>query len=184
MIEEIVEVLGDGVEGLAVFGVWEDVEGVARFDEEVFGVMDGAFDGACVVGDAGEDGGVHGFAFEEHALEFAALGIAGVLQEVEHGQGEFAFGDIGAEGFADGFFVADEVDAVVVDLVGGAEFEAVLAHGLDGGFWLLVEVGAELGGDGEEGGGFHLDDAEVFRHGEAEVETALSLEDFAAGDVA
>lgn len=46
---------------------------------------------------------------EDAFVEFDALGFRGGLEEVENGQGELAFDEIRAEGFADDFFGADEV---------------------------------------------------------------------------
>src|SRR5258708_10228836 len=47
----------------------------------------------------------------------------------EDGESEFAFGEIGAEGFAFGSLGAEEIDAIVVNLVSGAESEAELTQG-------------------------------------------------------
>lgn len=111
------------------------------------------------------------------------MGVGGVLHEIEDGEGEFPFHEIGAEGFAGFFFGAAEVEAVVVDLIGGAEEFAVAAHAVLDGDAGAAEPCGEFGGGREEGGRFHADDAEVFGDGEAEVEAALGLEDFAGADL-
>lgn len=184
VVEQLMEVGGGSFEGLAIDGVREAVEFGDGFFEEIHGVFDGAFDGTFIVGDAGEDGGVHGFAFEEHAVELGLLGVGGVHEEIKDGQGQFAFDEVGAEGFADLFFVAYEVEAVIINLIDGSKFEAVTVEGFLDVVALAIQSGAELGGDGEEGGGLHFNDAEVFSDGEVEIEAALSLEDFTGADVA
>jgi hypothetical protein len=72
----------------------------------------------------------------------------------EHGQCEFAFDEIGAESFAGGVVAADEVKAVVVDLVGDSEKFAVFGHFFADCIGASRKMGAKLGGYREEGGGF------------------------------
>jgi hypothetical protein len=63
------------------------------------------FDRTFVVGDAGEDAGVHRLAFEEHAAELLLLRLGGAFQQVKDGQRELATGEVSAQRLADGFFI-------------------------------------------------------------------------------
>ena len=85
------------------------------------------------------------------------------MQKVEDGEGELALAEVGAEGFAGFLLAAGEVEAIVVNLVGGAEAEAERFHRGDDLRRGLVDEGAQLAGGGEEGGGLHFDDADSNR---------------------
>lgn len=124
--------------------------------------MEGLLEGVGVL----EEGVREGLALVEIGFEGVLLLFGEAFEPFEQWEGEFAFGEVGAEGFADFFFFADEVEAVVVDLVGGTELESEVVHFLFLGFGAAREVGGEGGGGGEERAGFHFDDAEVFGFGE------------------
>ena len=152
--------------------------------EQSAGVVEGAIDGSFVVGDADENREVEGFLIDDTLQELVALRIAGVLEEVEHWKSELSFFEIGAECFSKLFLGADEVEAVVVDLVSGAELHAELPEGSAHVIGHAGEIGREVGGCGEERAGLHFDDVEVIGLGEGEVEATLCLQDFSLANFA
>ena len=123
--------------------------------------FDRALDGTFVVGDASQNGGVHGLAFEQHAVELLLLRIGSAFEEIEDGQRELATGEIGAQCFTDGFFITHDVEAVVVNLVGGAELEAVVTQCRLHGVGLMVESRTQFASGGKKRGGLHLDHLEI-----------------------
>ena len=102
---------------------------------------------------------------------------------MEDGKCEFSLLEVGAEGLAGILLAAGEIQAIVVNLVGRAEAEAEGLHRGDDLRRGFVDEGAQLAGGGEEGGGFHLDDAEVIRDAELEVKAALGLDDLAGANI-
>src|SRR5690606_26444964 len=94
------------------------------------------------------------------------VGGVGGFTRVEHGQGELAFPEIVADGFADDGGEAAVVEQVVDDLEGAAEAAAVFAHRVGDGLVIRRGAGAGAGGGLEQGGGLGLDDGHVFRDGE------------------
>jgi hypothetical protein len=177
--DHLFEGIDEGIEGIAVWGWGEDVELESGVFEHVGGGGDGGMEGTLFGGflDEGEDGVV--VALEDDLAESVALVWGSLFEEIEDGEGEFAFAEVGAEGFAGFGFVAREVEDIVIDLVSGAESEAEDAEGFDDFWGGLIEEGPELAGDGEEGAGFHLDNFVIIGDGESEVEAALGLDDFA-----
>ena len=177
--DHLFEGIDEGIEGIAVWGWGEDVELESGVFEHGGGGGDGGVEGPLFGGflDEGEDGGV--VALEDDLAERVALVWGSLFEEIEDGEGEFAFAEVGAEGFAGFGFVAREVEDIVINLVSGAEAEAEDAEGFDDFWGGLIEEGTELAGDGEEGAGFHLDDFVIIGDGESEVEAALGLDDFA-----
>lgn len=169
---------GEGVEGIAGRGGGKGVEAADGGAEFVLDGAHSAGEGAGGVEIGGELEALVGVAVEEGGVNAFAVLFGGVAAVDQDGKGEFAFGGVGAEGFAGVLGGADEVEAIVVNLVSHAQPGAVFAEGGDGVGGLAGEVTAELGGDAEERGGFHADDAEVFLDGEGEVELAAGLEDF------
>ena len=162
----------------------EDEELESGVFEHGGGGGDGGLEGTLVGGflDEGEDGVV--VALEDDLAECLALVRGSLFEEIEDGEGEFSFAEVGAEGFTGFGFVAREVEDIVINLVSGAEAEAEDAEGFDDFWGGLIEEGPELAGDGEEGAGFHLDNFVIIGDGESEVEAALGLDDFAATDFA
>jgi hypothetical protein len=155
------DVVGGFGEGLAGGGFGEDAKGGDGFFDEGFGFGAGVGDGFA----GGEEladalDAVVFLGFEEADEEVAVLG-SGVFQEVDHGEGEFAFFDIGAEGFADGFLLAADVEDVVDDLEGEAELFAVESEGVELGLLLGGKHSAEAAAGFGEGGGFAVDDEVV-----------------------
>ena len=105
-------------------------------------------------------------------------GVAGVDQRQRH----LALGEVGAERFAGGRFVAFEVEQVVGDLERDAQ---VAAEGGEAGDRLFVAagvVGAEPAAAGAQLGGLGLDDREVLVLGEVEVAAGDRLAQLAFAD--
>ena len=116
-------------------------------------------------------------------MELGTLRVRGIAQQVQHRQGEFPFREIGAEGFADNLFIAHQVEAVVVNLVGRAHLQPEKTERLDDLVRLAVDHRAEFRRGGKEGRGLHLDHAEVVLEGEIEIEAPLRLENLPAAHV-
>ena len=166
------------VERSGVFVFRQTGEVGAAGIEHADGGVHGRFDGSFVFGDADEYGEIERFLLDDALVELSALAFRGGLEKVENRQGQLALFEVGAEGFADRFFAADEVKAVVIDLIDGAELESVVVEALLG-----FLIGASEGGGnprcgGKERAGLHFDDAEVVGLGQSEVEAALGLDDF------
>ena len=117
------------------------------------------------------------------ACSRSLLGVVGLRQHVEQRQRELALGQVGADGLAGRALGADQVEAIVVDLVGDAEIIAVIAQGEHLVGPAAVEHGRQLGADAKERARLHRDDLDVLGDAELEIEPALGLEDFAAADV-
>ena len=79
LIEKAVEVADDVIQCLFVRRGGEADQILTGGGEEILGELDGTFDSTFVVGDAGENGGIHRLAFEEHAAEFLLLRLGGTL---------------------------------------------------------------------------------------------------------
>lgn len=158
--------------------------------------FDGGEDLACVVGEGfGDQAGFFeaieigegllervprgGGPVFEKTFERCSVLLAGTFEGDEDGQGDLAFGEVGAQGFSGGGLGAEQVEAIVVDLVSGAEGHAVAAQGLEDGGGGLAEEGAHFAGQSEELCGFHFDHTEVFCACESHVTAILVLENFA-----
>ncbi len=105
------------------------------------------------------------------------------LKEQQDREGEFSFLEVGAERFAGLLLVARDIEDVVVDLVGDAEFRAVGFERADHGGAGLADERAEFAGGREKRGRLHLDDAVVIGGRELQVEAALGLDDLARADL-
>ena len=182
--EEVPQIGEDAQESLSMLGIVEQAEGLAGIVEEASGVVEGSVDGAFVVGDTHQDREVERFLIDDPLQELFPLRVAGVLEEIEDGEGELPFLEVRAEGFAKLFLSADEVEAVVINLVGCAELHAELAQSGPEFVAHARNVARQIGGRGKERPGFHLDDAEVVGLGESEVEASLSLDDLALANSA
>ena len=165
-------------------GVAVVLDGLEVFDGfRDFGAGDffGVFQHAGAVDHRGEFGDHGGVVLEEHVADRAEV-LAG-LEEKQDREGEFAFLEIGAERFAGFLLATRDVEDVVVDLVGDAEFCAVGFERTDDGGAGLADEGAEFAGGGEKRSGFHLNDAVVVGGRELQVEAALGLDDLAGADL-
>jgi len=172
------EAMGHGFEGCAVAGGGKDGEAAKGLVEEFLGLASGGAMTA-VRDDFCDDLAFAGGVFAEKKLgQFFQIIALELLEEMEGREGEFALGEIGAKGFAAAVFLAEKIDAIIIDLVGEAHVAAIGAKGFDGGFGGVINESGSLGGDAEECGGLHLDDLHVFGDGEFQVEASLCLEDF------
>ncbi len=104
------------------------------------------------------------------------------VDEVEEREGQFAAGQIGAEGLADAGFVAEEIHEVVVNLIRDAEMAAEAAGRLDVVGIEAREARAEEAGNPEELGGLQVDDALVIGTADVGRTAAQRLDDLAGAD--
>src|SRR5690606_18192996 len=120
--------------------------------------------------DAGEGGDVDGLFLNEETVELLPLPLVRPGEEVENGEGQLALVEVGPQGLAVFLFLADEVDAVVVDLVGGPEVQPEIPQRFADRLAPSVEPRTEFHRGGEEGGGLFTDDLEVVLPRQLQVE--------------
>src|SRR5438477_5765517 len=87
--------------------------------------------------------------------------LRGMLEKMDHGESEFAFADVDAEGFADGGFVADDVEDVVLNLEGNAERQAKQFELMRKTFGCAGVACTKQTASGAEAGGFASDNLKV-----------------------
>ena len=76
-----------------------------------------------------------------------------------------------------------DVEAIIINLVGGADFGAVVLHSPNDPIRGAADDRAQLRGAGEERPGFHPDDSEIFLARKLQIETALGLNHLAGTDL-
>lgn len=184
VFEEFVEAVGHFDEGVAVGSLREEPEGFAGGSGLGEAFVDGAGDGFLKGVGAGDAFVVDAFAAGDGVVYFGGDVVAAGFEEEVDGEGEFAFFGVGVEGFARAVFVADHVEAVVVDLVGDAEEGAHAVEFVDDVRRHAGDPRGAFHGGGEEGGCFFADEFVVVRPGHVEVEEAGGLFDFALANVA
>src|ERR1035437_2178736 len=105
-----------------------------------------------------------------------------VVEGVDDRHGDFAFAEVAADGFAEDFFAGGEVEHVVHNLEGHADAVTVLAELFDLFGRSAAENSAQAHADGEEAGGFAIDEVEMFLQGNKPAEffnlEKLSLDHF------
>lgn len=121
------------------------------------------------------------FGFDAADPEAAFL-LGTVMEGVDQGQGDFAFLEVVADAFAQGFAGGGVVQGVVHDLVGLPQEQAVVGQTVFFFAGPVVEDAADAGGGGEEGCGFSGDDLHVLVFVGSEVVADEQLHDLAFGD--
>ena len=85
LIQQAVKIADDVFESLFVWrGIEADQIGTG-FEEHVLREFDSSVNGSFIVGDACKNGGVHGLAFEQHAVELLLLRIGGSFEKIQDG---------------------------------------------------------------------------------------------------
>src|SRR5262245_24320483 len=120
----------------------------------------------------------------EPATQLDLVWSGSLFQSHQHRQGRLAVGQVGSEGFADLGFRTEEIEAIVVNLIGSAEGDAVRPERvpLDG-----VRSGqgaAELAGESEKLGRFHFKNPEILASIDGKVSSLPILQDFSRANPA
>src|SRR5271165_2272994 len=105
------------------------------------------------------------------------------LQQVKNRERELSFSKVRAKTFAGFFLGARDVEAVVVDLVSGSEFQTVNLHCSDHFGARLAYKCPQLCSNGEQGGCLHFDNLKVFANRQIQVVPALRLQDFTGANI-
>ena len=161
-------------------GVGKHGEGLAGRLGVAGGLIRGVFEGAVAVED-GEDLGVRDAvegAIAEDGFDLAALGGGATLERMNDGHGGFAFAQIAGHWLAQDAFGGGEVEDIVDNLEGHAEIASVLAEALFLGCGGAAENAASPHADGEQAGGFAIDQVEILVQRDWPTEL-LHLEQFA-----
>lgn len=119
--------------GVGVDGLTEWSEVFSALSQQIHCGFDSALDGTFVFSDAKQDREIEWFLVDDAFIEFHALGLRSGFQQVENGQSELTFNKVGAECFTDDFLGTHEVEAVVINLISGAEFHSVAVEASLGG---------------------------------------------------
>ncbi|MFM1942780.1 MAG: hypothetical protein RI897_1762 [Verrucomicrobiota bacterium] len=176
------EEVGEVIEGVEAGAVGEVLYGGTGGMEELMDGLLGFGEGVCISEDLEEFFEVVWFPIVDEVESAVLLSGGGPFEGDEEREGDFSAGEVTAYGFSGGGFGGEEVEAIVVDLVGDSEVESEVFEGLGLGGGGAAQGGAEFAGQGEQFGGFHGEDAEVILAGGGFLGAAESLEDFAGAD--
>jgi hypothetical protein len=81
------------------------------------------------------------------------------------------------------FFASGQIQAIVIDLVGGANLQTEVLQGPDDAWIRFADEGPQLAGDTKERGCLHLDNPVVVGRAQFETIAPLSLNDLARANV-
>jgi len=105
-----------------------------------------------------------------------------LAQQQQKGQRQLAFFHVRAQRLAGLPFLAEQVHAIIINLIGHAQIDTEFTQRLDPRHRRFVQGGAELATDRKQRSRLHLDDFQVLLDGEIELEPRLVLEDFTRTD--
>ena len=80
-------------------------------------------------------------------MQSAQVETLSILQREKNRKGEFPFPDIGAERLSGLFFASGQIQAIVIDLVGGPNLETEVLQRSDDTWIRFADEGPQLAGD-------------------------------------
>ena len=106
-----------------------------------------------------------------------------MMQQPQHWQRHLALAQIGAERFASRAFTSRQINAIIVNLIGGAEMPSEVCQRFDLRREGIVQFRAKFGRNRKQSCGFQFNDSKIFLHRQVQIETPLRLNDFPSANI-